>query len=213
MIDGARNPVLREAGAEDSTALASAVPAVDGDVTVLLRQWTTGQPEALDRLFAIVYPHLHRIAGALFLGERPGGMLQPTSMVHELFVQLVRQRSLRFEDREHFYSLSARLMRRILVDQARARKSLKRDEGNAVPFEDQLAWVDAPQAEWLDLELCLQELEKLDMRKLQVLELRLLLGFTAEETAEVLGMSKATVDRELRFTRGWLHERLADRAR
>ncbi len=82
-----------------------------GEVTEILREWQEGKPDAVDRLFEVVYPQLRRIAVALFRGERPENVLQPTSVVNELFLKLVRQRSLRFEDREHFYSLSARLMR------------------------------------------------------------------------------------------------------
>jgi RNA polymerase sigma factor (TIGR02999 family) len=207
--DASKNTERESFLADDSAPDSSTTHAEErGEVTILLDEWTSGRPEALDRLIELVYPHLRHIAGVLSAGERPGGLLQPTSVVHELFVQLVRLRSLRFEDREHFYSMSARLMRRILVDHARARNSKKRGEGAQVPFEEHLAWVNAPKAEWLDLERCLSELEQLDERKLRVLELRLFLGFTSEEAAEVLGMSKATVDRELRFTRGWLHERL-----
>ena len=90
-----------------------------GEITELLHAWTQGEANALDRLFEEVYPQLRRIAGSLFRGERPEHLLQPTSVVNELFLKLVRQRSLRFEDREHFYSLSAKLMRRVLIDHAR----------------------------------------------------------------------------------------------
>jgi RNA polymerase sigma factor (TIGR02999 family) len=107
-----------------------------GEVTVLLREWAAGKPDALDRLFELVYPDLRRIAGSLFRGERPGHLLQPTSVVNELFLKLIRQRSLRFQDREHFYSLSARLMRRVLMDHARSQLRDKRDGGISVPFEE-----------------------------------------------------------------------------
>lgn len=179
-----------------------------GDVTVLLHEWTAGEPAALDRLFEIVYPHLRHIAGALFRGERPESMLQPTSVVNELFLKLVRHRSLRFEDREHFYSLSARLMRRLMIDQAREQRTQKRDGGIAVPLEDKLAWVDARNVEWMDVDNVLEELGSLDARKLRMVELRFFLGFTSDEIAELLSVSKATVDRELKFVRGWMHERL-----
>ena len=182
-----------------------------GEVTILLREWTSGRPAALDRLFEIVYPQLRHIAGALFRGERPETLLQPTSIVNELFLKLIRHRSLRFEDREHFYSLSARLMRRLMIDQAREQQTQKRDGGVAVPLEDRLAWVDARNVEWMDLDNVLEELGALDARKLRMVELRFFLGFTADETAELLHTSKATVDRELKFVRGWMHERLHQR--
>jgi RNA polymerase sigma factor (TIGR02999 family) len=151
---------------------------------------------------------LRQIAGALFRGERPENVLQPTSVVNELFLKLVRQRSLRFEDREHFYSLSARLMRRVLLDHARGQQRQKRDGGICVPLDEKLAWIDAKKVELMDLDRVLDELEELDPKKCRMVELRFFLGFTAEETAELLSTSKATVDRELKFARGWLYERL-----
>lgn len=179
-----------------------------GEITVLLREWSEGKPAATEHLFELVYPQLRKIAGALFRGERPENMLQPTSVVNELFLKLIRQRSLRFEDREHFYSLSARLMRRVLVDHARSEGRQKRDGGVSVPLQEELAWVDAKPAELMDLDRVLEELDELDPRKCRMVELRFFLGFTAEETAELLGTSKASVDRELRFVRGWLYDRL-----
>lgn len=180
----------------------------DGEVTILLREWEAGKPEALDRLFGVVYPELRRIAGALFQGGAAESLLQPTSVVNELFLKLIRQRSLRFEDRTHFYSLCARLMRRVLIDQARSQKSDKRDIGLAVPFEEALAWIDARPVEVLDLDRALDELEALDPRKCRMVEFRFLLGFTSEETAELMNVSKPTVDRDLRFARAWLCQRL-----
>jgi RNA polymerase sigma factor (TIGR02999 family) len=179
-----------------------------GDITALLHEWTAGRPEALDQLFELVYPHLRKIAGALFRGERPENLLQPTSVVNELFLQLVRQRSLRFEDREHFYSLSAKLMRRVLIDQARSHARIKRDGGTPIPLDEGMAWIEATPVEAMDVDRILNELETIDPRKCRMVELRFFLGFTAEETAELLSTSKATVDRELRFVRAWLHERL-----
>lgn len=179
-----------------------------GEITELLHAWTQGEANALDRLFEEVYPQLRRIAGSLFRGERPEHLLQPTSVVNELFLKLVRQRSLRFEDREHFYSLSAKLMRRVLIDHARGNARAKRDGGNAIPMDEGLAWIDAKPVEAMDLDRVLNDLETIDARKCRMVELRFFLGFTAEETAELLSTSKATVDRELRFARAWLHERL-----
>jgi RNA polymerase sigma factor (TIGR02999 family) len=115
----------------------------------------------------------------LFRGERPGHLLQPTSVVNELFLKLIRQRSLRFEDREHFYSLSARLMRRVLMDHARSRLRDKRDGGVSVPFDEALAWIDVKPVEAIDLDRVLNELEALDPRKCRMVEFRFFLGFTA----------------------------------
>jgi len=177
----------------------------DGEITTLLREWRDGKPQAIDRLFEAVYPRLREIAGALFRGESLEQVLQPTSVVNELFLKLVQQRTLRFEDREHFYSLSARLMRRVLIDHARARRSQKRQGGLAVPLEERLAWIEADDVDLLDLDRALNELDGLECH---MVELRFFLGFSAEETAQLLCVSKATVDRDLRFVRGWMFERL-----
>lgn len=183
-----------------------------GDVTQLLREWTEGNCTVLEPLFDQVYPTLRQIAGSLFRGERTEHLLQPTAVVHELFLKLLQQRSLRFEDRQHFYSLTAHLMRRILVDHARAEGARKRDGGTKISLSDDLAWVGATSAEILDLDRVLDELSAIDAQKCKVLELRFFLGFTAEETAELVGLSKATVDRESRFARGWVRDRLRGQA-
>jgi RNA polymerase sigma factor (TIGR02999 family) len=180
-----------------------------GEVTELLKQWSEGRTDSQDPLFNLVYPRLRQIANALFRGESPESLLQPTSVVNELFIKLVNQRSLQFENREHFFSLAASLMRRILVDHARSEHRDKRDGGSKVPLHDDLVWVSTmPSADLLDIDRALEELQKIDPRKSQMVELRFFLGSTAEETAEILNTSKATVDRDLRFARGWLYERL-----
>lgn len=179
-----------------------------GDITLLLHQWSAGETAGNEALFELVYPHLRQIAGAIFRGESPGNILQPTSVVNELFLTLVRQRSLRFEDREHFYSLSARLMRRVLVDHARSEGRQKRNGGTSIPLRDDLLWIDTNPTDTIDLDRVLQELEQIDPRKCRMVELRFYLGFTSEETAELLHTSKASVDRDLRFVRGWIYDRL-----
>lgn len=179
-----------------------------GEITELLREWSEGRPDAIERLFDVVYPQLRQIAGALFRGESPENLLQPTIVVNELFLKLIRQRSLRFEDREHFYSLSARLMRRVLMDHARGQRRQKRDGGVSIALEEKLAWIEAAPVELLDLDRVLEELNQSDPRKCRMVELRFFLGFSAEETAGLLNISKATVDRELKFVRGWMYERL-----
>ncbi len=161
-----------------------------------------------DALFEMVYPDLHRIASALFRHERPDNVLQPTCVVNELFLKLLRQRSLRFEDREHFYSLCARLMRRVLVDHARSEGRKKRDGGVSVPLHDDMLWSDSSPADTLDLDRVLDELERIDPRKCRMLEIRFFLGFTADEAAELLHVSTASVNRDMRFVRAWLSDRL-----
>jgi RNA polymerase sigma factor (TIGR02999 family) len=184
-----------------------------GDITVLLRQWTNGDSCNLDPLFELVYPQLKQIANSLFRNERPGSVLQPTVLVNELYLKLLGQHSLRVEDRRHFFSLAARLMRRVLVDQARSEGRQKRS-GGGVPValhEDLTCFAIGPtdaSPELLDLDRVLNELEAIDLRKCRMLEVRCFLGFTAHETAEVFGTSKATVDRDLRFVRSWLYDLL-----
>lgn len=180
-----------------------------GDVTELLKRWSAGETESLDPLFNLVYPRLRQIANAMFRGESPGSLLQATSVVNELFIKLVHQHSLRFDNREHFFSLAASLMRRILIDQARLEHRLKRDGGVQVALNDDMSWVpDMASADLLDVDRALKDLEKLDPRKSRMVELRFFLGSTAEETADLLQTSKATVDRELKFARSWLYQRL-----
>jgi RNA polymerase sigma factor (TIGR02999 family) len=180
-----------------------------GQITELLRRWSEGETDSLDPLFNLVYPRLRQIANALFRGESPESLLQPTSVVNELFIKLVQQHSLQFDNREHFFSLAASLMRRILVDHARSEHRVKRDGGVKVPLEDELTWIAGmPSADLLDIDRALRDLHKIDARKSQMIELRFFLGSTAEETAELLRTSKATVDRELKFARSWLFERL-----
>jgi len=182
--------------------------ATPGDITILLKKWSEGQPQALDPLFELLYPQLRFIAGSMMRQERPGHLLQPTGMVNEFYLKLVQQKRLQFDDREHFLSLAARFMRRILVDQARQSGSRKRS-GTPVVLTEDLSWVAAAGAEMLDVDRALEELQALDERKCRMIELRYFLGCTAEETAELMGLGKATVDRELKFARSWVQERLS----
>jgi RNA polymerase sigma factor (TIGR02999 family) len=183
-----------------------------GEITALLRQWSEDKSVDTDQLFELVYPDLRAIAGSLFRRERSENILQPTSVVNELFLRLVQIRKLSFQDRQHFYSFAARVMRRVLVDHARSEKRHKRDGGTQVPLLDSLAWYESNPEEILDIDRALQELETLDRRKCQMVEMRFLLGFTAEETAELMHLSKASVDRDLRFARSWLHLRMKVKA-
>ena len=179
-----------------------------GEITVLLREWGQGKGLDADQLFELVYPQLRRTAGALFRSERTEHLLQPTGVVNELFLRLIRERKLEFADRQHFYRFAARLMRRILVDHARSENRQKRDGGIPVPLHEGHVWVESRPAEMIDLDRVLEELEHIDPRKCRMVELRYLMGFTSEETADLMEISKATVDRELQFARSWLQSRL-----
>ena len=180
-----------------------------GEITILLREWSEGKAPEEGQLFELVYPNLRRTAGALFRHERTEHLLQPTGVVNELFLRLLQQRKLEFTDRQHFYRFAARLMRRILVDYARSEKRQKRDGGTPVPLQEGLAWVESNPAEVIDLDRVLEELEKIDPRKCRMIELRYLMGFTSDETADLMELSKASVDRDLRFARSWLQSRLS----
>jgi len=181
----------------------------EGNITVLLEQWRSGDTQAFDRLAPAVYDHLHQIAASYIARERTGHTLQATGLVHELFLRLVETRGVAYNDRAHFYAFAAKVMRRILVDYARRTSSQKRaSDAVRVPLAEDLAWVDVQSPEMLMLDSALDELAELDPMKVQVIELRYFLGATADDTADVLGVSKATVDRALRFAITWLHDRL-----
>lgn len=179
-----------------------------GDITLLLRQWESGNQSALTPLLEQIYPRLRDVASSLCRGERAGGIMQATGLVNEFYLRLLEQRELRFENRHHFLSLAARLMRWILVDHARREGAAKRGSAVRLPLHDEMAWVDASGEHMIDLNRALEELEALDARKCRLVELRYMLGLTSSETAEISGLSKATVDRDLRFVRSWLYDRL-----
>jgi RNA polymerase sigma factor (TIGR02999 family) len=178
-----------------------------GDITVLLHRWGGGDSSALEPLVELAYPQLKHIADALLSGRLSSGVLQPTSLVNEVYLKLIQQRRLQFEDRQHFFSLAARLMRRVLVDHIRHEGRWERDCGPVVPLHEELAWVNIASPEILDLDRILDELEAIDERKCRTVELRFFLGFTADETADLMGVSRATIDRDLRFVRGWIFDK------
>jgi RNA polymerase sigma factor (TIGR02999 family) len=179
------------------------------EITTLLRQWREGDPAALERLMPLVYPRLRSIAGSL---ERQEGVLpsvQATALVNEVYLRLIQQRRLSWDDRQHFFSFAAQVMRMILADHARARLASKRGgKLERIPLHENLPWVSVNHDEVLDLGRALDELAAFDQRKVRVVELRYYLGCTAEEAAEILRISKATVDRDLELARVWLFHRL-----
>ncbi|MEM1204396.1 MAG: sigma-70 family RNA polymerase sigma factor [Acidobacteriota bacterium] len=179
-------------------------PVPDEDVTGLLRRWSDGDAAALDRLTPLVYAELRRIASASLRKESPAQSLETTGLVHEAFVRLLRS-DIDWRSRQHFFALSARLIRRILVDFARERKSHKRGHGFphvALAEVDEIA--DEQQPDLLALDEALTALARFDERKARVVELRFFGGMTIEETAEVLGISHATVERDFRAAKAWL---------
>ena len=176
----------------------------DGDITLLLRQWSDGRDAAFQELLPLAYARLRSLAGACMRRQRPGHTLQPTALVGELYLRLAGANATGWEDREHFYRFCARAMRWILTDHAKARAREKRQSDLQLPLTEDIPWLGSRDSDVADLDRALSKLEALDARKARVLELRVYLGSTAVETAEVLGISKATVDRDLTLARAWL---------
>jgi len=180
-----------------------------GDITLLLGKWKDGEPAAFEELMQLVYPHLRQVAAAYVRRERNPDVMQGTALVHELYLRLLNQKKAGWEDRRHFYTFSAKVMRMILIDHARENQTQMRGGGlERIPLSEDLAWVNIGSPEMLDLNRALDELGTLDTEKVQLVELRYFLGCTAEETASLIQVSKATVDRELRFIKSWLYRRI-----
>lgn len=186
------------------------MPEPTADVTRLLHAWREGDSQALERLTPMVYQELRRLARHHMRGERAGHLLQTTALVHEAYIRLV-DLELGFRDRVHFYAVSARLMRRVLVDLARERRAAKRGGAAVVvPLEEEVVGGEAPGGDILALDQALEQLATFDARKARVVELRLFGGLTIDETAEVLEISHATVERDLKMAKAWLARRLVE---
>ncbi len=179
------------------------------DLTVLLASWSEGDPSALERLTSLVYPDLRRIAAACLRQYAQSNTFQPTSLVSELFLKLLRDPPGQFENRRRFYALAARMMRHALVDHYRETAAQKRATSQArVPFHEEISWIDATGPELLDFDRALDELAEFDPSLAELVQLRFVLGCTAEEAATLTGVSKATVDRKVRLGRAWIFRRL-----
>ncbi len=182
----------------------------EGEVTRLLERWREGDPEVLENLIPLVYEQLHRIARGYMRRERDDHTLQPTALVNEVYMRLLNQRKITWHDRAHFYTFAARMMRNILKDHARAHLADRRGGPGAIrlPLSEEVAWVGTSSAEILDLNRALDRLEQFDQRKAHLVELRFFLALTMEESAEVLSISLATAERDLKFSRSWLFKEL-----
>jgi RNA polymerase sigma factor (TIGR02999 family) len=184
------------------------MPSAEHDVTALLQQWSDGDQSALDELLPIIYDELRRLAHAYLRHERSEQTLQTTALVHETYLRLVRQRSVNWKNRSHFFGIAAQAMRRILIDAARRRVADKRGGGATFVFDD-----DRPPTIRLDerlvaLDNALKELEKIDPDQSRIVELRYFGGMTIEETAEAMRLSPATIKREWSTARAWLYRRM-----
>jgi RNA polymerase sigma factor (TIGR02999 family) len=179
--------------------------ALPNEVTRWLVQWRHGDQAALDRLMPLVYDELHRLADHFMRGERRDHTIQATALVHEAYLRLIELENIRWQDRAHFFAVAARMMRRVLVDYARHRRSGKGDIGEPTVSLDEVATLSHQQEPaLLALDDALKSLETLDPRKCQIVEFKFFGGLTIEESAEVLGVSHATVEREWRLARAWL---------
>ena len=182
------------------------------DISRLLRAWSDGDQDALDKLTPVVYEELRRLARRYVKGERPGHSLQATALVHEAYTRLVDYKRMQWQNRAHFFAVSAQLMRRILVDHAR-RRNLKRGRGVQHVALEETAIVGGDQdTDLVALDDAMNSLARIDPRKVQVVEMRFFGGLSVEETAEVLKVSTVTVKRDWRAARTWLYRELAGTA-
>lgn len=182
---------------------------VDSDsVTRWLTAWSEGSVEAVDRLIPLVYSELKQIAVRLMAGEAQQ-TLQPTSLVHEAYFRLLDQRQVAWKDRRHFFAIAARTMRRVIIDAARSRSRWKRGGRDVhVPFDEAAHAFFSRRSEYLALDEALSELEQIAPERAAIVELRVFGGFTQEETAEALEMSRPTVTRQYKLAKAWLYRRL-----
>ena len=179
-------------------------------VTKLLEKWSGGDETALEQLMPLVHDELHRLAHQHMRRESPGHVLQTSALINEAYLRLVDQPQIRFENRAHFFGIAARLMRRILVDDARKRNSAKRGGSMIqVPLDEAGATVADQAANVAALDDALQRLEEIDRWHGQIVELRFFGGLSIEETARVLNVSPGTVMRDWTFARAWLRNEMA----
>ena len=184
--------------------------AASDDVTAWLRAWRAGDDGAGEALLQRVYGELKRIAAAQFRAERAGHTLQPTAVVHEAFVRLIGQQRVEWRDRAHFFGLAAAMMRRVLVDHARARATRKRGRQGEASSVVTLSQPGAPHAELLDLDRALADFARSYPRQARVVEMRYFADLEIEEIAACLDVSAATVKRDWQFARAWLRAALGE---
>lgn len=181
------------------------------EVTQLLKAWTTGDEQALEKLTPLVYRQLHQVAQRYMAGQRPGHTLQTTALVNEAYLRLVDCRQMNWQDRAHFFAVSAQMMRRILIDFARSRGYQKRGGGMPhLSLDEAPSVCNEPDSNLVALDDALKALAAIDVRKSKVVELRFFGGLSIEETAEVLKVSVETVVRDWRLAKIWLLRELSE---
>jgi RNA polymerase sigma factor (TIGR02999 family) len=192
-----------------SESLDGLSPKDQGEVTSLLFQWSKGDYSALERLTPIIYNDLLRLAKARLNREYRECTLEPAALVHESYLRLTDQTKLQWENRAHFYAVAANIMRRVLIDHARKRKAQKRDAGVRVTLKTGMDFAEGRNADSLALDDALRKLAELDERKSRAIELKFFGGMTTEEIGVTLGISVATVGRELRLGQAWLRREMS----
>lgn len=180
------------------------------DITRLLLEWSAGDKTAVDKLLPIVYNELRRLAAGFFKQEHPDHTLQPTALVHEAYLRLVKQQQVQFQSRAQFFGLAAQVMRNILVSHARKRLAVKRgDKAEKISLEEIMPEYSNQRAvELVALDDALQELEKFDSRKSQIVQLRYFGGLSIEEIEAITNISPSTIRRDLRLAEAWLYQTL-----
>lgn len=177
-----------------------------GEVTQLLVKWALGDQDALENLMPLVYGELKRLAGSYLRRERPDHTLQSAALVNEAYVRLIDQKKVRWQNKAHFFGIAAQMMRRILVDHARGHQAAKRGAGvEMLELNEAVDQVQKQSVNLLGLDEALKTLEKMDPQQGRIVELRFFSGLSIEETAEVLGISPATVKRDWAAARAWLY--------
>jgi RNA polymerase sigma factor (TIGR02999 family) len=180
------------------------------EISLILKDWSSGKRESADVLLSLVYDELRRIARQYLRRERSDHTLQPTALVHEAYMKLIDISDVSWQDRAHFFAVASNVMRRILVDHARARAADKRGGGEAqrIALEDAVKLSDETDIDLLALDEAMRQLAEFDRAQSKIVELRFFGGLTIEETAHVLGTSPATVKREWTMAKAWLFRRM-----
>ena len=180
------------------------------NVTELLRHWSDGDKQAQEKLFQIVYDELHRQAARYLRREQQGLSLQTTDLIHEAYLRLIEVQHVEWQNRLHFFGISARVMRRVLVDHARSRLAEKRG-GSAIrlPLEEAMAVLPEQDLDFVALDEALTRLAEIDPQQSQVVELRFFSGLSVEETAQIMSVSERTVKRDWNVAKAWLRRELS----
>jgi RNA polymerase sigma factor (TIGR02999 family) len=183
-------------------------------ITEMLHEWSNGSHQALEELMPFVYDELHKQAARYLRRERQNHTLQTTALIHEAYIKLIDQKNIDWESRTHFFAIAANLMRRILVDHARAKKRAKRGgEAQTISFEEATMVIDKGRSiNLINLDEALNRLMEKDQRQVRIVELRYFSGLTLEETATALNVSRTTVANDWKMAKAWLHRELKNKS-